>query len=360
MKKALIYPYDEEFLPILQHWKDIEKIEIEKIISPRGWGYTGKSYHICNKNFTVVSNYETELEKVDIVWFVNAKIPLDFEKYMLPKIKQACKEKKSVFISRKLTEKERQLIGDLEKEIIFFPDTGIEINYAKFKEEIFNFNTPIIFILGLTEYAGKSFVQLDLWHELKSREYNIAFISTKKECQILGGYSIPDYMFSTEISEKEKILHFNHFVKSIEDQSKPELILINVPGETVPISREFVGNFGMTAYEISQAVRADCVIFNILYGKYSENELIGIGKSVAHRMGVDIDYYNIADRFLEVECTKNEGNYVTVQLAKEFVKENMIRSEKIQIYHLSEQQEIAKIADQIIDQLARNAIVQPI
>ncbi|MFN1900292.1 hypothetical protein ACK2FY_20460 [Clostridioides difficile] len=42
---------------------------------------------------------------------------------------------------------------------------------------------------------------------------------------------IPEFMFDDSISSKTKIINFNHFIKDKEVEAKPDLIIIEVPGE---------------------------------------------------------------------------------------------------------------------------------
>ena len=52
--------------------------------------------------------------------------------------------------------------------------------------------------------------------ELSEKGYKVAQIGTKKISNIMGFYSIPDFMYNNRFSGEETILRFNEFVKKVE------------------------------------------------------------------------------------------------------------------------------------------------
>ena len=72
------------------------------------------------------------------------------------------------------------------------------------------------------------------------------------------------------IPPEYKIILYNHFIKKIEEEEKPEVIIIGIPGEIMPISKVQPGHFGIHAFQILNAVNPDFLIMS-LYG----NEISG-------------------------------------------------------------------------------------
>ena len=136
----------------------------------------------------------------------------------------------------------------------------------KNKQEI---EVPIISVMGVGYNVSKFDVQLYLREMFLKKGYKVAQIGTKKISNIMGFYSIPDFMYNNRFSGEETILRFNEFVKKVEDKEKPDIIIIGVPEPILPLNKKHLFSFGIRAYEIYQAVDVDYCILNLLSGEYS-------------------------------------------------------------------------------------------
>ena len=129
---------------------------------------------------------------------------------------------------------------------------------------------PIISVMGVGYNVSKFDVQLYLREMFLKKGYKVAQIGTKKISNIMGFYSIPDFMYNNRFSGEETILRFNEFVKKVEDKEKPDIIIIGVPEPILPLNKKHLFSFGIRAYEIYQAVDVDYCILNLLSGEYSD------------------------------------------------------------------------------------------
>lgn len=104
----------------------------------------------------------------------------------------------------------------------------------KNKQEI---EVPIISVMGVGYNVSKFDVQLYLREMFLKKGYKVAQIGTKKISNIMGFYSIPDFMYNNRFSGEETILRFNEFVKKVEDKEKPDIIIIGVPEPILPLNK---------------------------------------------------------------------------------------------------------------------------
>ena len=79
-------------------------------------------------------------------------------------------------------------------------------------------------------------------------------IGSKNFSKIFDCYQFPTFMFRN-ISEREKILAFQGYIRNIEKDEEPDIIIIGVPGGMMPFNEKFPGNFGITLYEVMLAVQ---------------------------------------------------------------------------------------------------------
>ena len=99
-----------------------------------------------------------------------------------------------------------------------------------------------------------------MWRRFRELGYNVEVISTRLDSEVLGINPIPQFMFETGMSESEKIIKYNHYVKQIELVKDPDLIIIGVPGGIMPFDKVNYNNFGAIAFLISMAVSVDYAI----------------------------------------------------------------------------------------------------
>lgn len=147
-----------------------------------------------------------------------------------------------------------------QKRIEICKDNEIVIDSIvhKNKQEI---EVPIISVMGVGYNVSKFDVQLYLREMFLKKGYKVAQIGTKKISNIMGFYSIPDFMYNNRFSGEETILRFNEFVKKVEDKEKPDIIIIGVPEPILPLNKKHLFSFGIRAYEIYQAVDVDyCIL----------------------------------------------------------------------------------------------------
>lgn len=359
MNKALIYPYDYEFYPILENCIFFNDLEIVKLVSPSGWGLNGTYYNFGNTHLEIENNFEVSLLSCDILWIVNSRLQTDFNNDVLPKIELAAKYNKKIFYTRNITSQEKKILNTYyEDDVIFFSKSDKIVNLDILKDEIYSINVPVVFITGLTEYTDKTLTQLRLWRELVQKSYDSIILTTKKECELFSGaYTIPDFMFDRNFTEREKIIKFNHFVKNIERIKRPEIFIINIPGELMTVSRGFTGNFGILGYEISQSIRPDCVIMNLPYEDHSIKDIYKIGERASYRLGCGIDFFNIVDRILDITNTKLNNKYEFVGLSSDFVQKKLENVLNEKIFHVSFDNQIKKLADAIIDMLSKDTSI---
>ncbi len=304
-ERLLIYPYNVQFSPILRHKDLLKGYQISCLVSPNGWGFTGKDASIADHGpdigMTVSSDFENSLSLCDTVVFIDSYFPLDFKKSIFNKIKMAIKFKKNIMCFFQL---ESNIIAELEcicrYEGVYFKHYDRTQNLLADKiyvenESIEEINTPIIFVIGFGERTNKFEIQLALREKIHKLDYKISQVGTRPYCEILGFHSLPWFMFENNIFEVNKILMFNRFIKRIEKTENPDVIIIGIPGGIMPYNSTFTNKFGILAFEISQAVTPDFVISSLFYENYKADAFEIYNKLIRYKFGFDVDLFNITN-----------------------------------------------------------------
>ncbi|WP_251860977.1 TIGR04066 family peptide maturation system protein [Clostridium sp. Marseille-Q2269] len=359
MNKVMLYPYDMESLPIVKYEELITGLNIVSLVSPRGWGLTGREINNDNKSLRISDNFSEKLAECETVWFVDSKNDIDFNKFILPKIEEVNNLRKNIIYTRKFINKEEDVIKVNVPNYSLFKDNYYDCSYVM-SQQLYDIDVPIIFVSGITEYTDKFDIQLAVGREFTERGYRVSNITSRKIGNLFRMYSIPDFMFDKTFTETEKILKFNYFVKEIEMLENPDLIILGIPQNILPLSRIFTGDMGVLGFEISQAVLPDCVILSVMYGEYDYETLLRIGKEASVRLGKDIDYYNICNRMIEVEDTEIKRKIQFLTLSNQLVFEKVDYLKNDNIYALNENKEISRLVDNIIKKLSTYREIQVI
>ena len=97
-------------------------------------------------------------------------------------------------------------------------------------------------VTGISEYTNKFDVQIDLYSRFKKEGYSVGWIGSRKEAVLCGGESIPEWLYGTQLSFKDKIVYFNHYVKEYIEKNKNEVLIIGIPGEVCINDNYFIGH----------------------------------------------------------------------------------------------------------------------
>ena len=369
-EKLLIYPYDIETVPIVKYCELLCGYEICGLVSPQGWGFTGRDAGYADGGRTlgiiVSSDFDGELEKCDTVFFVESHIKLDFERIIKPKLLKAAAAGKNIICTLVVDSEAQEEIarqsGSCGAYYKYMNNSGKDSRSIPEIEELYELNTPVIFVLGLSERTQKFEIQLALRKHVMDMGYKISQVGSRSYCELFGFHSLPQFMHDRSFSESQKIVLFNRFVKSIEIREKPDVIVIGIPGGIMPFNNRFTNGFGMLAYEISQAVVPDAAVFSILYENYEKENLLSMFTLIKHRLGFEVDSFNLSNTKFDWDASKqdDEISYVTVDSQFLHNVKEKLGSTTFQIYSVMDTTDALEMTRSIIDKLEEYAEVQSV
>lgn len=296
--KVAIFPYDYEFETICRYADLINNIVIEKILSFPGWGMVGNGVCFLNQNLIIEDCFgDIALNSCDALWIIESEHVVNSE-YLLQISQQFIDAGKDIVLSKKI---EQDIFGKIflmceekGRKLYSFIGQNGEKNLQDDVEMLYSINTPVIAICGMGEKTNKLEVQLDLWKRLKIDGYKVVWISSGCEAIFFGGEQFPGFMYST-CSEKEKILFYNHFLKWIEQEQKPDIFLLGVPGGIMPVSKKQIGFLGISAFEVFNAVTPDFTIFTLYYGDTDYNYLQEIRNLAEYKFNIETDAFYLSN-----------------------------------------------------------------
>lgn len=313
MKKILIYPYSKEYEPVIKFSNFMLDYEVEEIISPPGWGLVGKEVQNNDRIYMISDDFSNALEKCEVVWFVEDGF-LDLpDSVLYEKLIQTIQNNKQIIYTRNYNLKIMELIPD---ELNITPKSIKERQY--WGEGGFNLLDqvkPIVFVAGASPNTDKYAMQLALVKGMREKGYTVSAVTSRRDSEMLGLHSIPEFMFDIGLSISERILRYNHFIKQIEIQENPDVIIIGIPGGVIPYSKKIHNDYGIIAFQIFYAINCDCGIFCSLYDSYGEEYFSQIENIIKNKYGVSIDYHHISNVMLDLSTQNryiDKGIYLTL------------------------------------------------
>lgn len=366
--KTMIYPFDIESAPLIRHNSLINSYNFLHIVSPNGWGLSCKDAGNVDDGQTIGINVESDfdkgLENCDTIFFNTPSRNIDLEGLIYPKIIKAAENSKNIICTIKLEneiiDKISCICNENNKFFKYFSNTYDSIINIPPTEQIYQINTPVIFVIGLSERTHKFEIQLNIRENLIKMGYKVSQIGTRHYCELMGFHSFPKFMYSKSITESEKVTLFNHYIKGIEAKEQPDVIVIGIPGGTMPYNYEFTNRFGILAYEVSQAVRPDAVVLSTLYNKFSSDFFELISESNKYKFGYSIDCYNIANASLNIQTSQS-----TVSLQYTTMNYNFINEKKkiystldMPVYNILDTDDAQSMSNFLVNKLSEYADTQ--
>lgn len=353
MRKILIYPYSNEVKWILNREILFESFDSVAAILPANW----KRESDIDQRIKKEDDFVGELKESLCLWIVSSELEICFEESILPKIKSAVDLGKKIFCTRNLKHNEMAILKDIVPENLWIEKNN-NICFEKYEREIFDVDVPILYVLSLSEKLSSVEQLLIIQSTFADKGYNVAVFSDAKEvgvfenCYWLSMFCEQD---NKKINQIDRIVSANHYIKHIEIEQNYDLFVIGIMGGTVILNRKVVEDFGVNTYNVSRAVKPDCVMLNIFYGEYEMGDLKDIVIETEGIIGCEIDYINIENVEINLDDTEYYHCICTIKVDSSLIKEKIEKLDNCKLYCLSYKNEVNRLIDSVIDKLGEYA-----
>ena len=317
-KKLAVFPYNNEVSSLWKYSDLLWEFEIKNLIAPKGWGLTGENVKWNSNgqaiNLSIQDNLSAnEYGQIDTIWITEEinKMDSDVAKMMLEKLSHFDKE--IIYTS--------YICSELKK-IIINTDKAINLSdFKNIKKELspsnhrYSIDVPVIMVMGTSIMTEKFDLQLCIRKDLQNMGYKVSQVGSKSFCELFGFHSIPEWFFDCTYLEADKISMFNMFIKSIEIEEKPDVIVVGVPEGIIPLTQKHHFNYGIYAFEICCAVAPDYAVLTLPYGEYNDEFYAEMTTLCQYRLNVTLDsfyvsrYQPISNSFIkpDLEFTWSKG-----------------------------------------------------
>lgn len=200
-----------------------------------------------------------------------------------------------------------------EDDIVYFKSNEC-FDYIGKNDKIYNPNiTRFNECQCVTIGVGKAFSQqnilntvVSLFKEYEKKGYKVSAITANYNCKLIGFYEYPQYMFSTQCSELDKILGLNSFIQEIENHDNPDIILFDIPYGLIENAYE-INYFGIYAYMLTRACKMDYFIFQTICGFVDNNSTLELFNTLKYKYDCETDAILVENLVIDIEeSSENE------------------------------------------------------
>ncbi|WP_238533500.1 TIGR04066 family peptide maturation system protein [Paenibacillus terrae] len=204
--------------------------------------------------------------------------------------------------------------------------------------------------MGLNERTNKLGLQFAVRQKLEAAGYRISQMTSNGCGELVGAHSFPQFMLESGLTETQKIIMFNRFLKKIEQSEKPDLILVGIPGGVVPYNNTFTNYFGITSFLASRAVVPDGLICCLHYDEYNTQYLEHVQKYLENRFSSSLLGYALCNNVFD-SYSSSTVNMQYSSVDSRFVEEKKreFSDYPVPIMNLSNDDDIGKMADHILN-----------
>ncbi len=299
-----VYPFEESLIPVLRYKELFGKFRFCQLIKHNG-------ANLSENEIKEISTYAKECGQInwedlnndsdlDILLVTGAVEKLEWD-VVIGVIEKYCKMGVGVLLMGVQTIK--QQIQEICASYNVSCKTNDEIPFASKRIDYKNMEysltqqtieTPIVSVAGVVPVTQKYQIQLDLLNNFKKDGYKVTLIGTGCLNELMGSYSIDNVLFCRNLSEVHRIHFFNNFIKEIEKQEEPDLIIIGIDDPLLSLSSRHPFNYGIYASELYSAFTPDVSIIALMNGTYNDEFYDEFGKLCRFKYNFEASAYFVS------------------------------------------------------------------
>lgn len=256
MDKLGIFPIAYDLLILLKYKELLQEEEIHAISSFKEDVYL-KDLENEFGEITVTADIEKFLKGVDTILLLDNENEFSLTKYKRI-YSDALVQQKKILVSTKLYSELRQ---EKKSNVQFLEKKGVEETELKV-HELYDNPLPVIAVCGMGKHCSKFETMLLTLKVLKASKYQALVIGSNPLLPLVGGYVLPQYLYSEHISLENKIYKLSADLYQLQKEENADVILIEMPGGIMPVGTWDYNHFSEIPMVISSALKIDVGILN--------------------------------------------------------------------------------------------------
>lgn len=309
-----IYPFCKEVLPILYLPQFKSSYVIKSLIAAKGFGMLGRDAgYIDNRKelgIVVSEDLEENIALCDTLFISAGNYADPIHAKTNNAIEFAMQYKKNIICAANLSQDSlfhfQTLYKDNNLEFMNFSkndsDKDIDIisDLPEYKRSpLYKAHATVIFVGNLVESHYGFEILLRLTKNMSNSGYKVCAMSCEIWSELFNVYKIPSSIFYLNISNEHKVYLINKYIRQIEMNEHPDLIIIQIPDSYLPYNKRITCGFGITPFIFSQAIQPDYFVCTSPMNFADNNFLQDISNNFFYKYGYSIDYFHVLNCIID-------------------------------------------------------------
>jgi len=316
-KKLTLFPMTRDMCAIARNQSLLQYYVLDRLLVPGFSRLAGEDISevdggaVANIKFT---EYNSDaLDDCDII-FVDYDENIHSMSVYNDVIQNAKEIGKEIVLSRKLRDRLRDKSEDQFDDI----PAPNRLN-ADYLHEI---SVPVITVLTQGPRTDQFALELALRKYFSSEGYKVAQIGSHEASIFFGFSDLPCFMYESR-DGYEKALRFNHYVKELISEEKPDLLILGIPEATLKYNNKLLNGLGFMPFIACSAIRSDLQILSMYRDDYKLSYFDEMYKHGLYRLGVPIRFFNISNTCFAPDMSSEIPKHKYIDLNSNFVLSNI-------------------------------------
>ena len=298
-EKVTVYPYNKVFAPFIKYFSDFnDRLAIGSLVSPKGFCLAGKDAGTVDNrgllNLSVTNDLQEAIAQDDAFLAVDGEYGQSVRSNVFKGIDRAIELGKNIYCALPLSPDERQEIETkCAENKLTFKYYGREVDNgdatAAEGKKLYRPSVPVIFVGDLFDRLNSLDVLLSLRKAFADEGHRVCSIGVPPCCGLLNMHPMPLLFMQPQYGEVDKIRFFNNYIRLLEKQERPDIIMIQLPGGMMKFNDVITNGFGVHSYMISQAITPDFFVLSVPYEMADSKLCAMINENFKYRFGFEID-----------------------------------------------------------------------
>lgn len=328
MKTLQINPCNKDMIPIVRFRDQLKDYELASVIPESGFELKGKDVNALDGGDPTNVFFETNISTKEYDAYL-LSIPVSSrEEY------KDCKEKCITFHTNQ------------------FDASEMEYSINQPLKEI---PVPVIMILGLGENCQKFDLQLTLRKFFEHEGYKVSQLGTKFYSELFGFQQLLNL---DEMSLTKKIYAYNTMIYDLYEAEQPDVVIVGVPGEIMPLNRDNNLRFGETALALATAVNPDIAILSTYVVNVSKQYIDMLDEYMRNRLGIQSVYYHMSSTQVKYNPNTYIAEYITINSDDVIKRVHQVNeTESLALFHVRDAKSCDFVYQSILEKLQNNICV---
>lgn len=159
---------------------------------------------------------------------------------------------------------------------------------------LYEIKCPVITVLTQGSHTNQFAVELALRRYFTKSGYRVSQIGSNDASLFFGFSGTPDYLHGNS-NTQDKIISFNHHMKSLVEHEDAELLIIGIPDAIMKYNNQFLQGLGILPYIMCTSVRSDFSVLCMYHMLYTMEYLDEMRRHCHYHLAAPVSMFEVSN-----------------------------------------------------------------